>query len=80
VLCTQTDTQGAAITAKGLIQALAEKPFTTAGKVTASVGVAQWQAGETAEQLMKRADLALYEAKNGGRNRVVVSGSSAPKS
>ena len=40
--------------------------------VTASLGIASNEAGaETPEQLMKQADRALYEAKNGGRNRVV---------
>ncbi|MEX0409212.1 PleD family two-component system response regulator [Aquibium sp. LZ166] len=40
--------------------------------VTVSVGVATLnRAGDSVETLMKRADDALYEAKNGGRNRVV---------
>ncbi|APH72068.1 PleD family two-component system response regulator [Aquibium oceanicum] len=40
--------------------------------VTVSVGVATLnRAGDSVEKLMKRADAALYDAKNGGRNRVV---------
>jgi two-component system cell cycle response regulator len=43
--------------------------------VTVSVGVATHAgAGDTVEQLIKRADVALYGAKNGGRNRVVFAG------
>ncbi len=40
------------------------------GTITVSVGAAQYQQGETAETLIKRADKALYFAKNAGRNRV----------
>jgi diguanylate cyclase (GGDEF)-like protein len=36
--------------------------------VTASIGVAQYQPGETLNQLISRADQALYAAKNSGRN------------
>ncbi len=46
----------------------------TAAKVpiTVSIGVAAMQGpGDTPERLLKRADDALYEAKRGGRNRVI---------
>ncbi|MBX7159309.1 MAG: sensor domain-containing diguanylate cyclase [Acidimicrobiia bacterium] len=39
---------------------------------TFSVGVAQWDAGESPEALIARADAALYEAKAAGRDRVRV--------
>ena len=41
-------------------------------QITASFGVSEWQPGDTIDQLLKRADVALYEAKAHGRNRVVV--------
>jgi len=47
-------------------------------KVTVSAGVALCQPGETAEQLLDRADQALYNAKREGRNRVHVAEASAP--
>jgi diguanylate cyclase (GGDEF)-like protein len=46
--------------------------------VTCSLGVSAWQAGESIDQLLKHADMALYQAKAGGRNCVVVAGRSAP--
>ncbi|MEJ2393974.1 MAG: GGDEF domain-containing protein, partial [Candidatus Thiodiazotropha sp.] len=39
--------------------------------ITLSLGVAVMQADESSKQLFKRADAALYQAKQGGRNRVV---------
>lgn len=41
--------------------------------VTVSIGIACLVEGESAEQLLARADAALYEAKDAGRNRVVCS-------
>jgi diguanylate cyclase (GGDEF)-like protein len=41
-----------------------------AGAVTVSMGVALAEPGETVEDLLRRADEALYRAKRGGRNRV----------
>ncbi|MGR3301485.1 MAG: GGDEF domain-containing protein [Candidatus Scalindua sp.] len=40
------------------------------GTITVSVGVAQYRPGESLENLINRADKALYFAKNAGRNRV----------
>ena len=42
--------------------------------ITTSVGVAQPHVGETMEQLLERADEALYRAKHAGRNRVMMAG------
>lgn len=41
------------------------------GQVTISVGVASYHPGDNRKQLVARADEAMYQAKNGGRNRVV---------
>ncbi|HEV2541792.1 MAG TPA: diguanylate cyclase [Methylobacterium sp.] len=40
-------------------------------RLTCSFGVSAWSEGETIDGLLKRADIALYEAKTTGRNRVV---------
>jgi diguanylate cyclase len=42
------------------------------GMITVSVGVARYRPGESPEEFVDRADQALYLAKTGGRNRVVV--------
>ncbi len=41
-------------------------------RITCSLGVSHWQSDDTVDSLMKRADIALYQAKNNGRNRVQV--------
>lgn len=41
------------------------------GRLTISIGVAQWRSGEDASRLIERADECLYGAKRAGRNRVI---------
>ncbi|MBS1208213.1 MAG: hypothetical protein H6R19_611 [Proteobacteria bacterium] len=43
----------------------------TNGNITASLGVAQYQPGETRDSFFARADQALYAAKHAGRNQVI---------
>jgi diguanylate cyclase (GGDEF)-like protein len=44
-----------------------------AGRVTVSIGIASFLAGDSADDLVKRADQALYHSKQLGRNRSEVS-------
>jgi two-component system, cell cycle response regulator len=39
-------------------------------KVTCSFDVAEWEPGDTVDSILRRADIALYEAKRTGRDRV----------
>jgi two-component system cell cycle response regulator len=77
VVMPDTDATSAAVIAERLRSIIESQPFhlKTAGimlNITASLGLAcSTQGAETPEQLLKQADRALYEAKNGGRNRVV---------
>jgi len=48
--------------------------------ITASFGVTELQAGDTPETMLRRADRALLQAKESGRNRVVQLGTGIPGS
>jgi len=49
--------------------AIAERLRTAQPEGTCSIGVAEWARGETVDELIGRADQALYAAKAGGRDR-----------
>lgn len=70
VICPHTDLQGAKALAETLRQAIAVQAFPTAGRRTASFGVACCTAGDQANTIVSRADAALYKAKRLGRDRV----------
>jgi len=76
ILATETNIENAKLLAER-IRILIEKegiPATGQEKisVTVSIGMAQYQATESYEYMIFRADQALYQAKNNGRNRVCV--------
>jgi len=59
-------------------EVLASRPLVVRGhpevseRITLSIGVAAWRAGESDAQWFARADAALYEAKRSGRNRISI--------
>ena len=75
ILCSPAGPEGGAALAERIAQAFAT-PFDIDGqsiRVTASVGIAAApDNGTTADELMRHADIALYEAKNRGRDRAVL--------
>lgn len=78
LLMPNTPLSGGRILLERVRTAIASKPFavpTPNGdqqiNVTISSGLAQVRDGHSPEQLLEQADVCLYEAKQGGRNRVV---------
>jgi two-component system cell cycle response regulator len=69
------DAVAAAEKLRGAVAALAFDTAKGPLTLTCSFGVSEWQAGDSIDQLLKRADVALYAAKTGGRNRVVATDS-----
>lgn len=75
LLTAPNDAAAACIAAERVRESTARHDWTAVSpglQVTVSAGVAMCQPGETAEQLLDRADQALYAAKREGRNRVNV--------
>jgi diguanylate cyclase (GGDEF)-like protein len=71
ILCPETGLAGAKILAEKLRKAVAGYNFATIGRCTCSFGAACHRQGDSAETVLIRADKAMYQAKAGGRNRVM---------
>jgi diguanylate cyclase (GGDEF)-like protein/PAS domain S-box-containing protein len=70
IILPDTNLADATVLAERLRQAVAGHVFSTAGQVTISLGVAAFTTDNSPETIVSRADTALYQAKEKGRNRV----------
>jgi diguanylate cyclase (GGDEF)-like protein len=73
IVLTQTDIKGALICAERVRTNIENALFPDIGpnfKITVSIGLSEYHIREDVENIISRADEALYRAKNGGRNRV----------
>lgn len=70
VLLPHTDLAGAYVWADRVRQAIAAHNTAHRQPVTASFGIATRMANDNLDDIVRRADEALYQAKEGGRNRV----------
>ncbi len=73
LLLPQTSPAAAAQVAETLRAAIESCPFHFKGErvvITTSIGLSAFRSGERGDQVLKRADAALYRAKDQGRNRV----------
>ncbi len=70
ILATETDLPGVALFAERVRADIENHNFPEVGKVTCSLGIAEYVENEPKENFIKRADEALYRAKFYGKNRV----------
>jgi diguanylate cyclase (GGDEF)-like protein len=71
IICGETDIEGAYILAEHIRKIIEAYQFDYIEHKTASFGIAQIEEGYSIDTLIKKADDALYEAKNSGRNKSV---------
>lgn len=70
ILCPETPLDDAFKLAERLRIAVANQTYNTGETHTVSIGIATYHTGDTLDSLLHRSDLALYRAKESGRNRV----------
>lgn len=72
ILMPSTDIEGARNLAEKLRMKIEAHKFGHLGRITCSFGVSEYALNEDEENFIRRADVALYAAKNRGRNRVEI--------
>jgi diguanylate cyclase (GGDEF)-like protein len=70
IILPKTECEAACKIAKILCLEIAEHPFDVVEKVTISLGVGSYQPDLTIDELIKKVDVALYQAKRSGKNKV----------
>ncbi|MDP2639388.1 MAG: diguanylate cyclase [Betaproteobacteria bacterium] len=76
LLLPQTELEHAKVIAERLRLAIEQREFSgtrAPRRITATIGIAAYRAGEDTAQIIERADAAMYRGKAQGRNRVVSS-------
>ena len=72
ILAPETTSEQAERLGEKLRSAIEGYDFDIEDRVTASFGFTLYRSDSTSEQMIKRADEAMYQAKNNGRNQVVL--------
>ncbi|MDD2895918.1 MAG: diguanylate cyclase [Aliarcobacter sp.] len=72
IICPQTTAESALRLAEKIRIAIESFKFEEVGYKTISLGISTFEDNDTVESLIKKADTALYEAKNSGRNKSVI--------
>ena len=70
IICPETDYQGIIKVAESLREIISKYEFPTVGNISASFGVSMYGGDVNKDEIIARADNALYKAKANGRNRV----------
>jgi diguanylate cyclase (GGDEF)-like protein len=70
ILCPATSRDAACAVAENIRRCIGGTDFPVVGRKTCCFGVAEYRPDEPSEAFVKRADDALYRAKNEGRNQV----------
>jgi diguanylate cyclase (GGDEF)-like protein/PAS domain S-box-containing protein len=72
IICTQTNKDNAFILAEKLRTIVGKYNFNKIGTKTISLGISRYEKNDSIESLFKKADEALYCAKESGRNKTVI--------
>jgi len=72
LLLPQTNSDSAIVLAERLRTEIAQYNFSNVGTITVSIGISELNDGDGLDELIKRGDMALYNAKESGRNNVKI--------